>query len=225
MQDGKGLRSVVLVSGGLESACALMLELDRDEDSVLAVSVYHGQRHVYELACARLLCEHLEVEHLRLDLTVASSAMRLAANPSPADSLAERLLLIGGAAALADHIGAQRVVMSSVRPPKGFPSTASAFHEAAVAAVESSTGGRVRLDVPFLGLTKAEVIQTGNQLDVPWERTYSCRHNRQQHCGRCEQCMARISAFTEACIADPTSYDNPLFPSPTVGARARAMEV
>lgn len=62
---------------------------------------------------------------------------------------------------------------------------------------------------PYLEMTKAEIILIGNNIDVPFEKTISCRATRfggLVHCGRCLPCHSRMNGFKTANIDDPTDY-------------------
>jgi 7-cyano-7-deazaguanine synthase len=60
---------------------------------------------------------------------------------------------------------------------------------------------------PVGTLMKPEIIQLGDELSVPWERTYSCYVGRRQHCGVCPSCYNRRLAFAQAGRPDPTEYE------------------
>ena len=55
---------------------------------------------------------------------------------------------------------------------------------------------------------KDEIIKLGQELNVPFELTYSCYIGGEdlEHCGKCSKCMYRKQAFYWAGIKDPTSY-------------------
>jgi 7-cyano-7-deazaguanine synthase len=63
----------------------------------------------------------------------------------------------------------------------------------------------LRVETPFAGLTKAEVLELGRRL--PLEHTFSCiAPVRGQHCGRCNKCAERRKGFAEAGATDRTAY-------------------
>ena len=72
----------------------------------------------------------------------------------------------------------------------------------------------LRIDAPYAGTSKAEVIRRGAALGVPFELTLSCMNPRPApgdstsaiHCGECSKCRERHDAFVEASVADPTEY-------------------
>jgi 7-cyano-7-deazaguanine synthase len=61
--------------------------------------------------------------------------------------------------------------------------------------------------VPFIRWTKAQIVERGDQLGVPYEQTWSCYKGGEKHCGKCGTCVERIEAFQLACVKDPTEYE------------------
>jgi 7-cyano-7-deazaguanine synthase len=75
----------------------------------------------------------------------------------------------------------------------------------------------VRIDAPYAGTSKADVVRRGVSLRVPFDLTLSCMsprsggqagRRRYIHCGTCSKCRERHDAFVEAGIADPTEYES-----------------
>ncbi len=53
----------------------------------------------------------------------------------------------------------------------------------------------IQLKMPFLGLTKQNVVSLGRELGVPLEETWSCVTSGEAPCGMCSPCIAREEAF------------------------------
>jgi 7-cyano-7-deazaguanine synthase len=71
--------------------------------------------------------------------------------------------------------------------------------------VEQGLGTRLEILTPFARRQKAEVLQLGRQL--PLELTFSClKPQGTLHCGVCNKCAERISAFKEAGLPDHATY-------------------
>jgi len=82
------------------------------------------------------------------------------------------------------------------------------FLGAMAAAVLIGTYERVRLHALFQQATKAEIIQYGMRIEVPYHLTHSCYRGERPACGRCSTCHARLEAFMEAGFPDPLEYAN-----------------
>ena len=65
------------------------------------------------------------------------------------------------------------------------------------------TGNQLRLEAPFVSVSKAEVVRTGLALKVPYELTWSCYEGGKTPCCRCGTCIDRIEAFRANGVEDP----------------------
>jgi len=64
---------------------------------------------------------------------------------------------------------------------------------------------RVRVHMPFRGLSKSQVIR--RHKDLPLEFSLSCINPRGNlHCGACNKCAERKKAFAKADVVDRTTY-------------------
>ena len=66
---------------------------------------------------------------------------------------------------------------------------------------------KVNLFTPFLGESKAHIVELGARLNVPFKLTWSCYKGGELHCGVCGTCIERIEAFRLAEIKDSTLYE------------------
>jgi 7-cyano-7-deazaguanine synthase len=56
-------------------------------------------------------------------------------------------------------------------------------------------------------MSKSDIVKRGNQLDVPYEKTWSCYKGQFMHCGKCGTCVERREAFELAGVPDLTVYE------------------
>lgn len=87
-----------------------------------------------------------------------------------------------------------------------YPDCTPEFYGAMAGAIYMGTYSTVRLAAPALFLTKGELVSMGHKLGLPYEDTWSCYKGEENHCGACPTCYARIEAFKEAGVPDPTKY-------------------
>ena len=86
-----------------------------------------------------------------------------------------------------------------------FPDATPAFFRDMADVVNRALDGRVRIELPFVAKKKREVMKLGQ--DLPLEQTFSCiRPAAGLHCGTCNKCAERKHAFSDAGMADPTTY-------------------
>jgi 7-cyano-7-deazaguanine synthase len=86
------------------------------------------------------------------------------------------------------------------------PDFINAFDQMQKKAVEGFGKPNLHLYAPFIDKTKAEVVEIGAALSVPYEETWSCYEGGEVHCGLCGTCNERKEAFELAGVRDPTEY-------------------
>ena len=98
-----------------------------------------------------------------------------------------------------------------------FPDATIAFFNTMASALSFGLNHDLEIVSPFRQLSKAQVVQPGLELSVPFELTLSCMAPvGPHHCGRCSKCRERLEAFKTACILEPAAYEpsHPRGPSP-----------
>jgi 7-cyano-7-deazaguanine synthase len=185
--------SVILLSGGLDSAVCLALRR-----SPVALAVHYGQPHAgHELVAARKLARAYAA-----DLVHVNAAIPSAASPDDPAMLwpGRNIVLLSLAAALAQTRGLDVVVIGANRDDHdGYPDCRPEFF----AAAEPVLG--VKIDAPLLHLTKPEVGQLAAELGLPIRDTWSCYYPTPdgRACGSCDACKGRERAYDGLAAARP----------------------
>jgi len=65
---------------------------------------------------------------------------------------------------------------------------------------------KVKIELPFAHQEKSEVIKLGESLKVDFQQSWSCLEGNESHCGVCQSCVSRKTAFKKAGVEDPTKY-------------------
>src|SRR6266481_9865517 len=219
--------AVVLFSGGLDSSTCLAIAR-HDGFAPHALAVRYGQRHEHELTAAERIARALgtPLKVVSLDLrAIGGSALTgelevpkdapiggtIPVTYVPARNTALLALALGYAETLDAqdlYIGVNAIDYSGY--PDCRPAFIQAFEKLANVATAAAVEGRARYRVhaPLLQLTKAQIIQRGVSLGVPYGLTHSCYDPDEQGraCGRCDSCRLRLKGFEEAGIKDPVRY-------------------
>ncbi len=224
-------RSVVLLSGGLDSATVLAM-VRAQGDEAFALSVDYGQRHRVELDRAAAIAKALgAADHrtVRIDLrTIGGSALTSdleVPKDRSADDMshgipvtyvpARNTVLLALSLGYAETVGAfDLYIGANVLDYSGYPDCRreflSAFEGLANLATQAGVEGRGRFRVhaPLLHMTKAEIIREGHDLGLDLSLTLSCYDPDAagRACGHCDSCLLRKKGFEEAGIPDPTRY-------------------
>lgn len=221
------MRSVVLLSGGLDSATVLAMARAKGRE-IHALSFDYGQRHRIELDAARAIAAKAGVaEHVvfSLDLRVFGGSALTSSMQVPKDALAEsgipvtyvparNIIFLSLATGFAEVSGAEEIWIGvNAIDFSGYPDCRPEFIEAFQHAVLKGTKSgveqqRPRIVTPLIELSKAEIIRRGVALGVDYSMTTSCYDpdSGGRACGHCDSCILRRRGFEEAALADPTRY-------------------
>ncbi len=207
-------RTVLLLSGGLDSAANLALCALEDQP-VLALTVDYGQRAAAaEARAAQALCEHFGVEQRLLDLrwlgALGGSALTDASlemprpptaeldDPTKAAQTAVRVwvpnrngVLLNVAAAFAERVQAEQVVVGfNLEEAQTFPDNSRAFLEAATGAFAFSTANQVKVRCYTVDWDKARIVAELRRRvpQFPYQHLWSCYEGGDAPCGACESC-------------------------------------
>lgn len=223
------MKALVLFSGGVDSTTCLGIAVDKyGAEEVLALSVYYGQKHSRELEAAEKITAYYGVKHKKLDLALIfvdsdCSLLKGSSKEIPKESYAEQLketdgspvstyvpfrngLFLSSAASIALSDGCEVIYYgahSDDAAGNAYPDCSSEFNEAINRAIYLGSGCELRVEAPFIGLTKAQVVKKGLELGVPYELTWSCYEGGNKPCGKCGTCIDRAAAFAANGMADP----------------------
>ena len=70
-------------------------------------------------------------------------------------------------------------------------------------AIFEGSGHQLKVEAPFVNMTKAEVVKMGLELNAPYELTWSCYEGKDEPCGKCGTCIDRAAAFAANGVSDP----------------------
>ncbi len=223
------MKALVLFSGGVDSSTCLALAVKKyGKDDVLALSISYGQKHSREIEASDRVAGFYGTEHIYLDLTPIfkysdSSLLVQSTAEIPRQSYAQQIaegggrpvstyvpfrngLFLSSAASIALSKGCEIIYYgahSDDAAGNAYPDCSSRFNDAMNEAIVAGSGGMIRVEAPFIGMTKAEVVRTGLDMGVPYEYTWSCYEGGDTPCGRCATCIDRAKAFELNGVRDP----------------------
>jgi 7-cyano-7-deazaguanine synthase len=222
---GQRPRSVVLLSGGMDSGVCAALAVRETEAAALHVS--YGQRtearerQAFERICDRLgirrrLAIRNEIFSLvggsaltDPDIAVPEAREQIGQSGIPVTYVPFRNAhFLSAAVSWAEILGAGRVYIGAVeQDSSGYPDCRPAYYRAFNEVVKAGTReGRIEIIAPLIALRKAEIVKQGLALGAPFDLTWSCYSREDVACGVCESCVLRLRAFSDAGATDPISY-------------------
>lgn len=209
----------LLFSGGLDSSILLahLLDSGRHVQPFYIGSDLYWQAE--EQRAAREFYGALDADRLGpmviLDLpmadlygdhwSVTGVAVPDAKTPDEAVYLPGRNLLLAVKAALWCQLHGIGELALAVLRANPFADSTSHFFDSLEAALQQGEGRSLRITRPFGEMDKREVMRLG--ADYPLELTFSCIAPVDGlHCGKCNKCSERQSAFGLIGREDPTTY-------------------
>lgn len=226
------MKAVILASGGVDSTVTAAVA-KRDGCAIHLLTIAYGQRHGVEVERAGRVARALgAASHLVLgvDLRPIGGSALTTEQTVPRDrSEAERregipatyvparnTILLALALAYAETLEASLIYLGvNVLDYSGYPDCRPeflrAFEQVARVGTRAGVSGKaIQIRAPLLMLTKAEIIQLGATLGVPFELTHSCYDPVEDGsaCGRCDSCRIRLEGFRAAGLTDPIRYAN-----------------
>lgn len=209
---------VVVLSGGMDSV-TLAYYLKAQGHDLHCITFDYGQRHKREIDAAKAITSDLGCLHDVIDISsvqpflggsaltddvdvpqghYAADSMKLTIVPNRnammlsiayAVAVAESAEAVAYAAHAGDHF-----IYPDCRPD---------FVTKLEAALQSGNDCAIRIDAPFINMTKGNIAALGIKLGVPFEDTWTCYEGDEYPCGKCGACVERKEAFDLVGVADP----------------------
>lgn len=223
------MKALVLFSGGIDSTTCLGLAISKyGKENVIALSITYGQKHTKEIEAANAIVQYYGIEKIDLDLPLIfrfsdCSLLKGSDEDIPHESYAQQLektngspvstyvpfrngLFISSAAAIALSRKCSVIYYGAHADDaagNAYPDCSSVFNNAMNTAVYEGSGKQLKIEAPFVNMTKADVVKIGLELKVPYELTWSCYEGGDKPCGQCGTCIDRAKAFELNGINDP----------------------
>jgi len=223
-------KAVVLLSGGLDSSTVLY-QAQADGCNCYALSFDYQQRHQRELDAAKEIAQAAAVKQHQIvsfDLglwggsALTDQQLDIPRDRAPSEMTsdipvtyvpARNTIFLSFALAYAEALSAEKVYVGvNALDYSGYPDCRPDYINAMrdvfrLGTKQGREGHPIDIVTPLIDLKKTQIIQLGNQLQVPWEKTWSCYQGGELACGVCDACKLRLNAFAELGLRDPLAYD------------------
>lgn len=230
--ETKQPRCVIILSGGLDSSsCAYIAAKERGYE-IYPLTFLYGQRHVMEIECAKKIAASLGATERHRFITLptpmgtaltAGSTIEVPNDRSLEDMSkaipltyvpARNTIFMAFALQYAEEIDADAIYIgANAIDYSGYPDTRPEYIRKWQELINLATkktveGGKITIETPILQLYKAEIIEWGTSLGVPYGDTHSCYNPTPEglSCGVCDSCRLRRRGFKEAGLVDPLIY-------------------
>lgn len=212
------MKALIIYSGGMDSTVLLHA---MKNDIKLAVSFNYGSNHNdREFECAQINADKLGIELRRIDIksvmkgmksSLLSGAEAIPEGHYADDNMASTVvpfrngIMLSIAAGIAESEGLDTILLASHAGDHAqYPDCRVEFNTAINQAIHTGTDYKVSIAAPYSDMTKREIAELGQSLDVDFNDTWSCyKADSDEHCGKCGTCVERVWALRGF---DPTVY-------------------
>jgi len=223
-------KAVCLLSGGLDSCVTACIAKERGYE-VYAITFNYSQRHRKELDSAKQIAKSIGAKkHILFDINLTKfgysslvdknmtietdHALEDIGKEIPSTYVpARNTIFLSIALAYAEVVDADAIFIGATATDySGYPDCRPEYIDAFQNLVDVATkktveGKKIEVKAPLLHFSKAEIIKKGLELDVPFEKTWSCYQGKEKACGKCDSCLLRLKGFKEAKSKDPIKYE------------------
>lgn len=227
------MKALVLSSGGIDSTTCLALAIQNyGKDNVAAVIFDYGQRHDKEIESAKKVAEYYQISYYLFDVKSLFRYSQCSLMKTGKDvvetsyeeqvATGEKItsyvpfrngLMLSVCATLAQSLWENEecdIFLGNHSSDFAYADCSSKFVKKMSSAIFEGTYGWVKFVSPLQDMTKAQVIELGHKLNVPYELTWSCYEGRELPCGKCASCLERIKSFEINGYKDPVKYETDL---------------
>jgi len=225
-------KAIVLSSGGVDSTvCVAMAVKKFGKENVATTSIFYGQKHRKELDCAKAVSDYYGIPHYEFDVSsiLKFSNCSLLANSTQeiVHKSYDQQIAENGAGKVSTYVPFRNGLMLSIcaslaqsiyenddaviylgahaddAAGNAYADCSEEFVNTMSDAIAIGTYEQVRVEAPFAGANKAEVVRVGLELEAPFHLTWSCYEGGEKPCGTCATCIDRARAFNANGKKDP----------------------
>ena len=217
-------KAICILSGGMDSTLASYIA-KKDGYEIIAVHFNYGQRtEKRELKAFRDICDDLEIlNKYEIDIPfftqIGASALTDESIDIPIDGIESGVpvtyvpfrngIFLSITAAIAEKENAEAMYIGVVQEDSsGYPDCTDEFIQDITKAINQGTKETTNIEIktPLVHLSKQQIVQYADELNVPLGHTWSCYKESDLACGVCDSCRLRLNGFSLANKKDPIPY-------------------
>ncbi len=200
------LKSIILLSGGLDSLVSLGLK--KDELNIeLALTFNYGQKSLEkEIEASKRICDFYGIKHRIINLDWLKEITQTSLVSSDNIPTGDRLnaleesaksvwvpnrngLFLNIAASFADSYDYDYIIIGANKEEgQTFPDNTKEFIDALNCEFEFSTLKKPKVIAPLINYVKNDIVMLALSNKIPLDMVMSCYQNGEGHCGICESC-------------------------------------
>ena len=205
-------KSLVILSGGIDSTTLLYKVKDQDDSDVFAITFDYNQKNKVEIEYAKKTCKKLNIKHKIVSLAALNELVSssLTRDIDCKDKNIKNIVVpncnmafLSLATAYAIEVKAKEVYFGVHSEDSEIPDCRPEFIARMASAMESCDDEKIELKTPFIEMKKAEIIEIGLKLGVDYSKTWTCYNPKLSPCTKCMSCTDRLGAFKQNDKSDP----------------------
>ncbi len=217
--------AIVLVSGGMDS-CVTAAITKAENEEIAFLHISYGQltekrerKAFNDIADFYNIEKRLDVsiEYLAkiggsslTDKSIKVSDANLESKEIPTSYVPFRNAnMLSIATSWAEVLRADSIYIGAVaEDSSGYPDCRPEFYAAFQKTIDTGTKPEtaIKIKMPIIHLSKAEIVQKGLKLNAPIHLSWSCYRSEDFACGTCDSCALRLRGFARAGAVDPIEY-------------------
>lgn len=209
---------LVVLSGGLDSTVLLAYYINKGYD-VTAIHFNYGQKAsaVEDFAVTKLT-EYYNIPLIKYDIrslfkNLSDKSKLLNANDNNIECNLDmpiyyvpnrNMIMLSIAMSIAESLNIGIVAFGANHIERNYPDNTSYFTDYIdnIAKVALNFNNALKIETPFVYMSKKDIVQLGKKLNVPFEYSNSCYYpkidnNKIVECGKCTSCVLKQHAFSE----------------------------
>ena len=218
---------VCVLSGGMDSTVLVHALVKKyGKENVKCIGFNYGQRHSIELEKAKITTSKLGLDFKIIDISFVGDIVKDVCSLSskttvdlPTDSESKdnvqanfvvpyrNLIFQSIALSYAESLRAETVYLGiQLDDDFGFWDCRQPYYDALNKLTVLNDLYKITVETPLMHFSKADEIELGISLGVPFEDTWTCYHGPDKDgkpCGICHSCAGRLKAFKSLGLVDP----------------------
>ena len=196
-------KAVIILSGGIDST-TLCYKYASENFEIYSLTLIYGQRHSREVESAKNVALELGISNKVVDLSplkelltgsaLTDSKIDVPEVPEEAEHFEtlkttivpnRNAIFLSIAIGYAQSMGINTVFFGAHHSDRGvYPDCRKEFVEAfEISERLANDNQNLKIEAPFVGMDKSDIVQLGSELRVPFELTWTCYVGGDLHCG------------------------------------------
>lgn len=217
---------IVLLSGGMDSLVC-MGEALKEHHDIYALHMNYGQKTTTkERQSFDEICEYYKIPSEKRKVIDMTFLKQIGGSSLTDDNINVKnyqgdsniipdsyvpfrnSIILSLAVSWAEVVGASKLYIgANYEDSPGYPDCRPSYYEAFNHLIQEGTkAGNIQILTPVINLKKKQIVLRGQELNVPFQLSWSCYKSTAKACGQCDSCTLRLRGFKEAGITDPVDY-------------------